>query len=109
MGSKTASADPIKLLPPSWTELGTAQRKAQRVWSRVALALATFTVGRAQGKAAPDGTLDSARCWGSARHAGSAGRDWRCDALSRPWATRLVSANYRHRIDLVVLHVGIVV
>eukprot|EP00746_Dinoflagellata_sp_MGD_P168358 gnl/MRDRNA2_/MRDRNA2_99757_c0_seq1.p1 gnl/MRDRNA2_/MRDRNA2_99757_c0~~gnl/MRDRNA2_/MRDRNA2_99757_c0_seq1.p1 ORF type:complete len:774 (+),score=162.50 gnl/MRDRNA2_/MRDRNA2_99757_c0_seq1:174-2495(+) len=39
-----ASADPIQLLPPSWTELGVAQGKAQRVWKRVALALAFFTV-----------------------------------------------------------------
>lgn len=37
------SADPIQLLPPSWTELGVAQGKAQHVWKRVALALAFFT------------------------------------------------------------------
>lgn len=43
--SKTASANPIKLLPPSWTELGIAQGRAQRTWSWVVLALAMFTVG----------------------------------------------------------------
>lgn len=36
--------DPIRLLPPSWTELGAAQTKARSSWWRVALGLAIGTV-----------------------------------------------------------------